>query len=312
MGLPGSGKTTFAKTLKNHFKRHNEKYFTFIHVCYDEILPFSHVEIHENEIKWKELRAGIINKVHELLLSLLNGDIENCPKCFKSQLDVHLFDSVIVILIDDNMYLRSMRYAFYKKAKEFNIGFCQVYLKSSLEQCLERNISRSSKNVVPAPVITEMNSKLQQPKMDNKWEKHTLVFQTDNDYQELYCNYFDLLDLSLKNPVSIQNEFDLLEKKKSALICMTNVLHQSDIALRQVISSRVKKNIEIKDHNSKKELQLFCTKLNNTKAKVLNDIKLGIIYLPKLVLTEIKENVIEKKSLKLFIEQMFDKYLSLY
>ncbi|KAL0275704.1 UNVERIFIED_CONTAM: hypothetical protein PYX00_003489 [Menopon gallinae] len=223
---------------------------------------------------------------------------------------MHFFNSVIVILIDDNMYLKSMRYAFYKLAKDFNISFCQVYLKSPLEQCLERNFSRASNSIVPVTVISDMNAKLEPPRVDNKWEKHTLVFQTDDDYNKLYSDYFELLDKALENPESIQDENDLVEKEKSVFICMTNVLHQSDIALRQIVSNKIQNSHLKSKPDEKKEFQLYCTKLNNTKGKILNDIKLGIINIPEVVLTEIKENMLEKTSLKLFIEQIFDSHLS--
>merc|ERR1711909_93629 len=77
----------------------------------------------------------------------------------------------VLIIIDDNNYLRSMRYEYYQLARKFEAGFCQLLFQSTLEMALVRNSSRDAKHRIPEEVIRRMSEKLEAPDpLKNSWE----------------------------------------------------------------------------------------------------------------------------------------------
>ncbi|ESO93047.1 hypothetical protein LOTGIDRAFT_232809 [Lottia gigantea] len=86
----------------------------------------------------------------------------------------------IVIIIDDNMYFRSMRYDYYQLARNSSVGFCEVYVACSVSLALQRNSQRASGFVEPE-IITNMANRFEIPDQSHhSWEKYSLICTTDN------------------------------------------------------------------------------------------------------------------------------------
>merc|ERR1711862_1041554 len=99
----------------------------------------------------------------------------------------------LLILLDDNFYLRSMRRDIYKKYEKkmydhsleedaVKYYYGTIYFPiSSIDICLERNKNRTRNYInnnnnndvivrcVPDHVIHRMNDKIEPPSLDNKW-----------------------------------------------------------------------------------------------------------------------------------------------
>jgi len=131
IGLPASGKTTFAKALCSCLC---DK-FIVEHFEYDKVVEW------KSEVTWREERSKILKKVSLLIESSLG----------------HSND--LVVILDDNMYYRSMRYEFYKLARKYCVCYGQVYFKVDLERAILID-SKRKEGRVGEEVIVKMSNKL--------------------------------------------------------------------------------------------------------------------------------------------------------
>lgn len=290
IGLPASGKTTLAKNLLSNFKHHKRKNYLFIHVCYDDLIS-------PKETNWKESRNLITGKIKNLILSLKEGDLEKCPPEFRNQI-IDSYESCIII-VDDNMYYKSMRFSLYQVAQNEEVGFCQICLKCPLEDVIRYNSKR--KNKVPSEIIIEMSKKIEMPNSENNWERNSLISNL-NDVN-LYENIFDLLENCLENPECKANEEDnKAEKELAAKITATNIVHQVDIVLRHVVGCKIKEYIK----NDNGDLKIFSKELNKRKMEFLKSLEKKEEILPDDVVEEIQQvDVIKKTKLESYLMDRF-------
>ena len=68
-----------------------------------------------------------------------------------------------LILVDDIMYLRSMRREVYVIARDSNIPIIVVWVNTPLEVALERNSQRSGKQRIEEQTITKIHAALEPP-----------------------------------------------------------------------------------------------------------------------------------------------------
>lgn len=176
IGLPGAGKSYFCKYLQQCAKSEID----ITHVSFDQI---------ENEIgrnTYKGLRTNIQDRIITLLQKKMKDNVKS------------------IVLLDDNMYYRSMRRSYYNLAKQYGIGYCQVYVVCSVDIAIERNNTRSD-NKVPQEVIQEMATKLEPPG-DNNWEKYSCNLYSDREYSEKdLTQIWDTIQLAMKNPVHAED-----------------------------------------------------------------------------------------------------------
>lgn len=81
-----------------------------------------------------------------------------------------------VLLLDDNMYYRSMRKQWYHFAREHGCTYRQVFLQAAQEVCLERNEGRELASRVPSFSILHMAEAFQWPRAEGEaWEAQPSV-----------------------------------------------------------------------------------------------------------------------------------------
>lgn len=273
IGLPGSGKTSLAKTLKNHIKTFKEISYYFIHICYDELIPFFN---HGHGIEWKILRNSVALKVEELVVALKSKKKELCPTVFAAEVeDLQTFNSNIILIIDDNMHFKSMRYTLYQIARNHGIGFCQVFLNCSLELALLKNEERDPNSIVPRQIIEAMYTKLEKPNKKNNWEKYALCIDAFSNVNEVCSQLFPILIDSLHNFEYVRN--DSKQRELSAVQCKKSTLHQSDLALRKIVGTKIK---EFLSQSTNYDPKKYSLQLNAKRSEILYDIKTGNISLP--------------------------------
>lgn len=159
-GLPGAGKTTLCKLLKERSAG------TVLHICFDEYLE---EDLHNGEGQrsfdpqlWHQSRKRAFTRAEVSLQS-------------------HEFQ---LILLDDNMHLRSMRRESYKLACKYEAGFAVLYIPCSLDDALKNNVTR--KFAVSDDVVHRMAATLEPPDpIHHSWERHTIIVpsitRTDGD-----------------------------------------------------------------------------------------------------------------------------------
>lgn len=277
IGAPGAGKTTFARSLTD--TQRNGLVYKFLHVEHDKLMPIRDLE-QAPENQWKMDRSIVLEKIEKFLQELGCGSI-----CFNG---VHLSleqDDRLIIVVDDNMYYKSMRQAYFRLAQTFNCGYCQVYFDIGMEVAISGNSQRSGRDRVPERVIRNIYGKIEPPVLSNYWERNSIVVLRRD--LEVYKNdLFGMIDTCLEQPEN------LIEAKSNDLPC-NSLCHDLDIVLRKLISGKIS---DAKGNMSKKELGVFSKKLAIIKGSILHDFKRGLLYVdPVISLETFAKDILSQK-----------------
>ena len=290
MGLPGSGKTHFSQLLKTQLNQ-----CTLL--VFDELIP---IEVQEqlvnSENAWKEKREEIVQELDKFL----SGEI--VPR-----ISMESIKKNEVVIIDDNNYYHSMRYAYFQLARKHGLGYCQFYLNVSQSLARSRNAQRPQSQRVPEEVISKMAEKMEGPDpLKNSWEQFSFSISVKDDEQSELNTVLEMckemLMTASKHPVSPLESEEVKEARKieNRAKCNANVIHQADKILRKNVSEKLK---SVEKTNIKTEAK----KLNEAKDVVLEDLRTGFSILPneaikgisKKDMEPLKEAVISLFSLKL-------------
>ncbi|EFB26180.1 hypothetical protein PANDA_021177, partial [Ailuropoda melanoleuca] len=265
-GLPGAGKSTFARALSHQLRL--ERGWAVGVVTYDDVMPDAFLEeasARPLPSQWKLLRQELLKYLEYFLMAVINGCQMSAPPnrtaamwedfiiCLKNQdlvssasletqscylLTKTAVSRPLLLILDDNFYYQSMRYEVYQLARKYSLGFCQLFLDCSLETCLQRNGQRPQ--AVPAETIHLMARKIEKPNPEkNAWEHNSLTIQSTPCSSEASLKVTDLLLTALENPVK-DIEDNVEQKETDRIICSTNVLHQADQTLRRIVSQTMK------------------------------------------------------------------------
>ena len=248
VGIPGSGKSTIARAIidLNHqcgsqkfsssadYKPDVSHFNNILLIDYDDLIRRELSVRYDNNCNgcssfdsneleaWRKSRVVAVEK---LKLSLKNH--------FASGSDDA---STLLILLDDNFHLRSMRREIYRSCQEIidvhtraRIGFVVVYCSAPLEVCLRRNDLRSGKEHIPRDIINRMAMVIEPPddsKACASFERFHLSIDNSEDIADRNCyDRYLLSDLhrclqeSLLSPVLSKNDlskdeiFELEQKR---------------------------------------------------------------------------------------------------
>merc|ERR1712071_184282 len=142
IGLPGSGKTTYAKKLRERF--------TTLHFEYDAL----------TDSFTKDARSILADKVIADIYQHLTSP--NQPK---------------YALIDDNFYYKSMLQPFVAFAREHAVPLRELHFNTPLPTCLERNASRPSETQISEGTIKQMHDRIESGDINSRY-----FSSTDPDY----------------------------------------------------------------------------------------------------------------------------------
>nr|CAD7408447.1 unnamed protein product [Timema cristinae] len=199
ISLPGSGKTTFCESLIRRLREEKDSsgahIYNIVHVNYDSLIPTAKTGI-DNFVSWKENRTTIVNLVEKILLRCkLSKSQENHSEVGTNINDDHFAEQLkryskcldkdshqVWLIIDDNMYYRSMRHDYYQLARSHCIGFCQIYFECSLQDALKYNSIRKPDRAVSEEVIKRMSYKLEPPNLNSSWEEFSLVLKSHEPF----------------------------------------------------------------------------------------------------------------------------------
>jgi len=277
VGLPGAGKTTLCNNLLNS----TSTPFNYIHVCFDKLFSLSeqgkfvknaklsdleHVgvsakmdeedlkEVTGSDERFKDARTKVLGKLEQMILFI----IENCSdldrvSSFATDLK---FDMSIascpdekprfVLLVDDNLYYRSMRRDYYALAAKHKTCFSEVFVDVSLREALEINEARPREQAVSGAVVEAMWERLEVPDpVKHRWERRNVVVkrgsqtvETGDESLKLVCGMFRE---SFTQPVL---DLELIESREreasqSRLITASTFSHTADLVLRKLVKECV-------------------------------------------------------------------------
>ncbi|XP_060076600.1 L-seryl-tRNA(Sec) kinase-like [Ylistrum balloti] len=315
------GRASLDKEVAHDTRKEN---FNVILISYDELIPEEkEAQMIQSGIdsEWKTCREQIVNCVESLVHCLLSNKLlKNMVKPTDDEALWERFCHVIhnqeddsmeqkgdksssyVLIIDDNMYYRSMRYRYFQLARKFEQGFCQVHLHCTENIAKERNSKRKVRRVTDE-VITTMATKMEVPDPSiDPWEKYFAVLEGSTDFQSQLCDIDRLLQLAILNPPHSPVE-DSQGKEESRQICSVNQLHQADQILRKLVSSRIKQTGTAMSQQEKSQFAKFCSML---KSQILKELRAGTILVPTNMPT-MDASKMEDCQFYKFVETIFNK-----
>ncbi|EGC32015.1 hypothetical protein DICPUDRAFT_156071 [Dictyostelium purpureum] len=178
IGLPACGKTTFSKTLieylysnkinlidNNNLTSNIDQQINIYHLEYDEIFKLICKKIDNNNSleNWKPTRLEVYSQILNIInnknnkLILLNQILPIKSYKLSNNIDNNNNNSIDninksktiinLIILDDNMYYKSMRYKYYQLSNSFqNVKYCQIYFKKDIYKSIENNNNRTINN----------------------------------------------------------------------------------------------------------------------------------------------------------------------
>ena len=283
LGLPAVGKTTLCGQLVNHPGHTSLNKYLF---SYDDLMPEKLIfeNDHSDGNLWKSHRQKVFHKVEKCIqkLKTLGEDkdalynFEELCTCFQNgstSSDDH------VLLIDDNFFYGSMRYAYYQLARKLACSFCQIYIKSPVDVDLLFERNRNRKSAVPEETIRKMSRIFEPPDTEvNRWEKNTisydcLEFQTNFDGISLKLfEFIEQCSLEIVPPIFTEEEMETrrLNRQKN----LENYCHQCDQLLRKYVS-REMGNVKNEGMMNKNQMKELAKLLNDRRKEYLMKIRDG-------------------------------------
>jgi len=299
VGLPGAGKTTLCKSLMCSSQSPLNS-LNYIHVCFDEVIPLTEQERYVNNAKrfdvlerdtnyslndkssmvnverFKDARSKVLGRVEQVMTFLIknSGERDSILRYADDlMLNVSLTacldtKSQFVILIDDNLYYRSMRREYYGLAAKYRTCFSEICIDVSLCEAVEVNKTRPADEAVAEETVKAMSEKMEAPDpKKHSWEKHCVILRrpprcsshgkmkegnTEDATVELNAtsNLFDgdgkkvlheLFSRSFLEPVLDRECFERqeLEACRSRLVTASSLSHTADLALRDLVKRYV-------------------------------------------------------------------------
>ena len=212
-GIPGIGKSFLAERICSEYKN----IFDIRYLNFDKIENINK----DNYLQYQQMRNDYLLKVKEIFNSINN----NC-----------VLNKSIMIILDDNFFLKSMRKKIYnlliEKIIELNSNIFQFYYLEILlkpfdiNYCFKMNLNRENKSQIPENIIINMNN----------------IFE----YSSPYANNEQILILDIINEQSINDNLvkEIFNNKEKYFI---NYLNEKKEKEEKIIIKKDEKSKLIDD-----------------------------------------------------------------
>lgn len=274
-GLPASGKTTLVQDIKTMLESRQGSAARSLSwrpcvIRYDDLVG-SDTQVKTASIKGlaKECRQHVLDAADRYIGWLCGGCLEQSRPEPSGQGPVDAMLGYLVaatkqtgpgekllIMVDDNLYYRSMRAAWFRLARSYSLGFCQVFLLCPTEDAVHRNAARSAP--VPEQTITTMAEKFELPRSE-PWEERTVMV---NGGQGSLEEVMALVEAVSKEPWSPVETASVPREPVPA-----SQLHIWDLELRAIVAKFI--NQAQAEKSCKSELQAWCIQVQKARQNVL-------------------------------------------
>lgn len=273
VGIPGAGKTTYCQRIQEYL---NVTYSSLkaIHICFDDFIKFDAAIDLENS-SFRDKRKRFLELLEQFIQALNIIDFTNLEQINnvlhqefnnKISINVPLTPLRYLILIDDNMYYRSMRYQIFQISRRLRTGYFQTFFNVSLETATARNRERA--NPVPEEVISRMFYKLEKPDENIcKWENNTIILSNSSEEFQTILNQ---TIKCLENPVT-PLETNQISRETPV---EQSLVHKVDLALRKAVGEMIKQQKELLNGDN---IKLFAEGLLSKRKLFLEDLRAGTV-----------------------------------
>jgi O-phosphoseryl-tRNA(Sec) kinase len=150
--------------------------------------------------------------------------------------------SPCVLVLDDNLPLRSMRYPFYQMAKKYQLGFAELCVCCEVGVAHARNHDR--RIPIPNSTIINMEQRLELPEpIKHHWERRSSVLLNNCNKEEFLTSALvtakELISEALAHPEQQMASEGSEMKETCRSENLENYLHQADIILRKCVSAAI-------------------------------------------------------------------------
>lgn len=325
-GLPAAGKSNLARRIqqmlnnyealeKEGMKSHYTEHLACYLISIDKLMSVSEQAIAIKESgAWRRFRRNVLLATQLFIKQLIlinsrNESVEGCNNVNLTDANVRrIYEAIVadsnnafatnkenfVIIIDDNLYYRSMRYEWCQVARQVGFGFAQIFIDCPLEVAILRNNDRSEYDKLPDDVIITMHRRLEKPDLKG-FEEQTLVLDERRDVADHEILY--LIRDAIDNYAKYLQDIDTLREEKRAENHKKSLIHQVDCALREIIHE------EIKDA-SVKERQRVAITLSRAKQSFLMQMRNSKLLLPEQTQQDLLRDEALKCETKLFLKAL--------
>ncbi|KII62203.1 L-seryl-tRNA(Sec) kinase [Thelohanellus kitauei] len=243
-GPPRSGKTSFSTALVNKFA--SQPYSIFYHE-YD--LYLGKFDLSTEQGLYRSKRVELLDSIFR--------DLKRAVGVRKQK---------IVLLLDDVMYLKSMRHEVYKRCRRENLEFFQIVLKAPLMTTLER--FESSPNNLTMAIVKKLHTLFELPKCA-QWERNHLIVDSE-EYFENFEVIIEKICCLMKSNI-LPRPDEEVQRFESIVATRNSLIHQADLIIRKTISRK------ILQHNGLSNLKEFSEKLSFAKKLLLRKLQQNYI-----------------------------------
>lgn len=203
-GIPAAGKTTLSKAILQYWQQFTKVYL----VCFDQIEEQRKGHQAWDANIWHQTRVEAMQQTAALLTQNPNDPI--------------------IVIVDDNMYYRSMRRSYFKLARQCKVGFLTIFIECPLQLALTRNATRGTDQVKES-VIQEMVTNFQPPSEAHQWEASHLKINAENPHIDwnLFLQFWAIV------PQIQSHEY----QDQCRLTNLNSLVHQVDLAARKTVST---------------------------------------------------------------------------
>lgn len=297
-GVPATGKTTVCESIVESSSLSSAP--LYFHLSFDRLYNERYGAQQWRPDLWRQCQTDLYRLVEHgvLWLSRICRD-EACPRgehegghpCWMCDwwkgnigTDGTLAQcSEAVLLVDDNMHYRSMRYRYVQLARKMGLYCCVMAIRAdSVDQCLQRNAERSHGGAagatVPDDTIRDMFRKMEYPDERDQVGQHVAVVSTQGSLSSAVLRLQHLIGECLSDPSgplqipSDQEKEQQLRREKSRQELLESRIHQLDIATRQEMTLIMKSKSVL--GISKTSRAAVAKNVNTARRKLLEDIRL--------------------------------------
>lgn len=264
IGIPASGKTSLSHIILK-LSRKNLLKANVALLCFDKMMKINYEKLCDGD--YKRYREDFFGEIEEMIINYKDNRILNL-----NDFSISPNNSVMLFILDDNMYYRSMRQRVRQLCKKLNCHYFQIFLETSLEKALERNANRTE--LVEENVITKMFNDLELP-----MNPQTITLELSSIDESVLLER--LHDRIAYPEILASEEIQKIPQDQS-------IIHEMDLISRRELS------LKIQEKKSSGNLTQISFRLNNARKQFMDDVRCG-----KLQFSDIEEF---KNSYKNFLE----------